>query len=254
MMKRLPFIAGNWKMNKTVEEALALVKELKGSLKEVKEVEVAVAPPFTALYPVSQELKGSSIHLASQNLFWEEKGAFTGEISPGMLKECGCRYAIIGHSERRQYFSETDETVNRRIKAAFNHGLKVIFCIGETLQEREGKKTFSVVEGQLEGGLKGIGEKEMGQIVLAYEPVWAIGTGKTATPEQAEEVHRFIRQQLERLYSKRVSELIRIQYGGSVTPENVKGLMDQEDIDGALVGGASLKAESFARIVRFKEM
>ncbi|MBM4306072.1 MAG: triose-phosphate isomerase [Deltaproteobacteria bacterium] len=253
-MKRLPFIAGNWKMNKTVEEALALVKELKGSLKEVKEVEVAVAPPFTALYPVSQELKGSSIHLASQNLFWEEKGAFTGEISPGMLKECGCRYAIIGHSERRQYFSETDETVNRRIKAAFNHGLKVIFCIGETLQEREGKKTFSVVEGQLEGGLKGIGEKEMGQIVLAYEPVWAIGTGKTATPEQAEEVHRFIRQQLERLYSKRVSELIRIQYGGSVTPENVKGLMDQEDIDGALVGGASLKAESFARIVRFKEM
>jgi len=253
-MGRLPFIAGNWKMNKTVEEALALVKELKGSLKEVKEVEVAVAPPFTALYPVSQELKGSSIHLASQNLFWEEKGAFTGEISPGMLKECGCRYAIIGHSERRQYFSETDETVNRRIKAAFNHGLKVIFCIGETLQEREGKKTFSVVEGQLEGGLKGIGEKEMGQIVLAYEPVWAIGTGKTATPEQAEEVHRFIRQQLERLYSKRVSELIRIQYGGSVTPENVKGLMDQEDIDGALVGGASLKAESFARIVRFKEM
>ena len=173
-------------MNKTVEEALVLVKGLKGSLKEVKEVEVAIAPPFTALYPVSQELKGSSIHLASQNLFWEEKGAFTGEISPGMLKECGCRYAIIGHSERRQYFSETDETVNLKIKAAFSHGLKVIFCIGETLEEREGKKTFSVIEGQLEGGLKGIGEKEMEQIVLAYEPVWAIGTGKTAAPEQAE--------------------------------------------------------------------
>jgi triosephosphate isomerase len=254
MMKRLPFIAGNWKMNKTVEEALVLVKGLKGSLKEVKEVEVAIAPPFTALYPVSQELKGSSIHLASQNLFWEEKGAFTGEISPGMLKECGCRYAIIGHSERRQYFSETDETVNLKIKAAFSHGLKVIFCIGETLEEREGKKTFSVIEGQLEGGLKGIGEKEMEQIVLAYEPVWAIGTGKTAAPEQAEEVHRFIRQQLERFCSKRVSESIRIQYGGSVTPENVKGLMSQEDIDGALVGGASLKAESFERIVRFKEM
>ena len=253
-MGRLPFIAGNWKMNKTVEEALFLVRELKGSLKEVKEVEVAVAPPFTALYPISQELKGSSIHLASQNLLWEEKGAFTGEISAGMLKECGCHYAIIGHSERRQYFSETDDTVNRRIKAAFNHGLKVIFCIGETLQEREGKKTFSVVERQLEGGFKGIGEKEMEQIVLAYEPVWAIGTGKTATPEQAEEVHRFIRQKLERLYSKRVSESVRIQYGGSVTPENIKGLMDQEDIDGALVGGASLKAESFARIVRFKEM
>jgi triosephosphate isomerase len=171
-----------------------------------------------------------------------------------MLKECGCRYAIIGHSERRQYFSETDETVNLKIKAAFSHGLKVIFCIGETLEEREGKKTFSVIEGQLEGGLKGIGEKEMEQIVLAYEPVWAIGTGKTAAPEQAEEVHRFIRQQLERFCSKRVSESIRIQYGGSVTPENVKGLMSQEDIDGALVGGASLKAESFERIVRFKEM
>lgn len=253
-MGRLPFIAGNWKMNKTVEEALVLVRELKGSLKDVKDVEVAIAPPFTALYPVSQELKGSSILLASQNLFWEEKGAFTGEVSPVMLKECGCHYAIIGHSERRQYFGETDGTVNRRIKAAFSHGLKVIFCIGETLQEREGGKTFSVVEGQLEGGLKEIGEKEMERIVLAYEPVWAIGTGKTATPEQAEEVHRFIRQKLERLYSKNVSESIRVQYGGSVTPENVKGLMGQEDIDGALVGGASLKADSFAKIVRFKEI
>jgi triosephosphate isomerase len=254
MMKRLPFIAGNWKMNKTVGEALDLVRGLKVSLQGIKNVEVAIAPPFTALYPVSQELTGSSIRLASQNLFWEEKGAFTGEISPVMLKEIDCRYAIIGHSERRQYFGETDKTVNRRIKAALNHGLKVIFCIGETLQEREGGLTFSVVERQLDGGLKELEEKAVEEIVIAYEPVWAIGTGKTATPEQAEQVHQFIRQKLERLYSKRISEGIRIQYGGSVTPENIKGLMAQTNIDGALVGGASLKVESFSRIVRFKEM
>lgn len=253
-MGRLPFIAGNWKMNKTVGEALELVRGLKASLQGFEEVEVAIAPPFTALYPVAQELKGSSIHLASQNLFWEEKGAFTGEISPAMLKEMNCRYAIIGHSERRQYFGETDETVNRRIKAAFNHGLKVIFCIGETLQEREGGIAFSVIERQLEGGLKELGEKAVEEMVVAYEPVWAIGTGKTATPEQAEEVHQFIRQKLERFYSKRISENIRIQYGGSVTPENIKGLMVQANIDGALVGGASLKVESFSRIVRFKEI
>jgi triosephosphate isomerase len=253
-MGRLPFIAGNWKMNKTVEEALDLVRGLKVHLKGIEDVEVAIAPPFTALYAISQELKGSSILLASQNLFWEEKGAFTGEISPVMLKEINCRYAIIGHSERRQYFGETDETVNRRIKAAFNHGLKVIFCIGETLQEREGGLTFSVVERQLGGGLKEVEEKAIEKIVIAYEPVWAIGTGKTATPEQAEEVHQFIRQKLERFYSKRISEGIRIQYGGSVTPESIKGLMDQGNIDGALVGGASLNAETFSGIVRFKEI
>lgn len=254
MMKRLTFIAGNWKMNKTVEEALDLVRGLKVSLQGIEDVEVAIAPPFTALYSVSQELKGSSIHLASQNLFWEEKGAFTGEISPVMLKEINCRYAIIGHSERRQYFGETDETVNRRIKAALRYDLKVIFCIGETLNEREEGKTFSVIERQAEGGLKGLGEKEVRDIVIAYEPVWAIGTGKTATPQQAQETHRFIRQKIGRLYSGGISEGIRIQYGGSVTPENSKGLMNQEDIDGALVGGASLNAESFSRIVRFKEI
>lgn len=253
-MGRLPFIAGNWKMNKTVGEAIELVKGLKNVLQGLEEIEVAIAPPFTALFPVAQELKGASIHLAAQNLFWEDKGAFTGEISAEMLKEIGCHYAIIGHSERRQYFGETDETVNRRIKAAFHGGLKVIFCIGETLQEREGNLTFSVVERQLEGGLKGLDGKTVAEIVVAYEPVWAIGTGKTATPEQAEEVHRFIRQKLERLYTKKVSEEIRIQYGGSVTPENIKGLMAQPNIDGALVGGASLKTDSFSRIVRFKEM
>ena len=253
-MGRLPFMAGNWKMNKTVGEAIDLVRELKAAISGVKAVEVAVAPPFTALYAVRKELDGSSIGLAAQNLYWEEKGAFTGEVSPLMLKEVGCHYVIIGHSERRQFFGETDETVNRRIKAALAQGLKVIFCIGETLKEREEGKTFPVIEKQVEGGLKGLSDKEMKNMVIAYEPVWAIGTGKTATPEQAEEVHRFIRGKIEKLYSREVSEEIRIQYGGSVTPENVKGLMNQPDIDGALVGGASLKAESFSKIVRFKEL
>jgi len=253
-MGRLPFIAGNWKMNKTVGEALDLVRELKTAISGVKGVEVAVAPPFTALYTVHKELEGSSIRLAAQNLYWEEKGAFTGEVSPLMIKEIGCHYVIIGHSERRQFFGETDETVNRRIKAVLFQDLKVIFCIGETLKEREGGKTFSVVERQVEGGLKGLGDKEMKNIVIAYEPVWAVGTGKTATPEQAEEVHRFIREKIEKLYSQEVSEEIRIQYGGSVTPENIQGLMIQPNIDGALVGGASLKADSFSKIVRFKEM
>jgi triosephosphate isomerase len=254
MMGRLPFIAGNWKMNKTVGEALDLVRELKGAILGVKEAEVAVAPPFTALYAVHRELEGTSILLAAQNLYWEEKGAFTGEVSPLMLKEVGCDYVIIGHSERRQYFGETDETVNRRIKAALIQGLKVIFCVGETLKEREGQSTFSVVERQMSGGLKGLSDKELEDIVIAYEPVWAIGTGKTATPEQAEEVHRFVREKVEKLYSRKVSEEIRIQYGGSVTPENIRGLMSQPNIDGALVGGASLKAESFSKIVRFKEL
>jgi len=253
-MARLPFIAGNWKMNKTVGEAVDLVRELQEAISGVKEVEVAVAPPFTALYAVRRELEGSRIRLAAQNLYWEEKGAFTGEISPLMLKEVGCDYVIIGHSERRQYFGETDETVNRRIKAALAQGLKVIFCIGETLKEREEGRTFLVIVRQIEGGLKGLGDNEMRDIVIAYEPVWAIGTGKTATPEQAEEVHRFIRGKVEKLYSRKVSEEMRIQYGGSVTPENIKGLMNQPNIDGALVGGTSLKAESFSKIVRFKEL
>jgi triosephosphate isomerase len=254
MMGRLPFIAGNWKMNKTVGEALDLVRQLKASISDVKGIEVAIAPPFTALYAVYKELEGSSIRLAAQNLFYEEKGAYTGEVSPLMLKEVGCQYVIIGHSERRQFFGETDETVNRKIRAALSQDLKVIFCIGETLKEREGGKTFSVVESQVEGGLKGLGEKEIKCIVVAYEPVWAIGTGKTATPEQAEAMHRFIRGRLERLDLRDAAGEIRIQYGGSVSPENIKGLMAQEDIDGALVGGASLKAESFSKIVRFKEM
>jgi len=253
-MGRLPFIAGNWKMNKTVGEALDLVRQLKASISRIEGVEVAVAPPFTALYAVRKELEGSTIRLAAQNLFWEEKGAYTGEVSPPMLKEMGCHYVILGHSERRQFFGETDETVNRKIKAALGQDLSVIFCIGETLKEREEGKTFSVIEKQVTGGLKDIGKEEMRRIVVAYEPVWAIGTGKTATPEQAEEVHRFIREKLGKLFSREIAEGVRIQYGGSVTPENIKGLMGQENIDGALVGGASLKADTFSKIVRFKEM
>jgi triosephosphate isomerase (TIM) len=253
-MERRPFIAGNWKMNKTVGEALDLVRELKASLAGVKGVDVAVAPPYTALHAVHKELEGSSIRLAAQNLFWEEKGAYTGEIASLMLKEVGCQHVIIGHSERRQYFGETDVTVNRRIKAGLLRELEIIFCIGETLKEREGKRTFDVMETQLEGGLKGLSEKDMESLVIAYEPVWAIGTGKTANPEQAEEVHSFIRQKLEKLYSRKVSETVRIQYGGSVTPENIKGLMARKNIDGALVGGASLNSETFSRIVRFGEM
>jgi triosephosphate isomerase len=253
-MGRLPFIAGNWKMNKTVGEAIDLVRQLKASISGMEGVEVAVAPPFTALYAVHKELEGSSIRLAAQNLFWEEKGAYTGEVSPPMLKELGCQYIILGHSERRQFFGETDETVNRKMKAALGQDLKVIFCIGETLKEREEGKTFSVIERQITGGLKDIGKEEMKRVVVAYEPVWAIGTGKTATPEQAEEVHRFIREKLEKLYSRGIAEEVRIQYGGSVTPENVKGLMNQKNIDGALVGGASLKSDTFSKIVRFREM
>lgn len=252
MMERVPFMAGNWKMNKTVEEAIDLVRQLKPQVAALKGVEVAVAPAFTALAAVGRELQGSSIRLAAQNLFWEEKGAFTGEISPPMLKGVGCEYAILGHSERRQYFGETDETVNRKLKSALTHGLKPIFCIGETLQEREAGKTFAVIQRQMEGGLGGLTATQFSQVVVAYEPVWAIGTGKTATPDQAEEVHRFIRDRVERLYSREIAGGTRIQYGGSVTPENVRGLMDQPDIDGALVGGASLKADSFAKIVRFK--
>jgi triosephosphate isomerase len=253
-MGRIPVIAGNWKMNKTVGEAVDLVKQLKTLIAGVGGVEVIVAPPFTALHAVQEEAKGSVIRLAAQNLYWEEKGAFTGEVSASMIREAGCEFVIIGHSERRQLFGETDASVNRRLGAAFGQGLKPIFCIGETLKEREDEKTFSVIETQVKGGLKDLSEKELLTITIAYEPVWAIGTGRTATPQQAQEVHHFIRETLTKLFSPVMAEEIRIQYGGSVTPENVKGLMDQQDIDGALVGGASLKADSFSRIVRFKEI
>ena len=251
MAKPLPFIAGNWKMNKTVAEALALVRDLRGMVSMVRDqVEIAVAPPFTALHPVAKAVEGSNIKLAAQNCHWEAKGAFTGEIAPEMAKEVGCAYVIVGHSERRQFFGETDETVNRRVKAVFKAGIKPIMCVGETLAERDAGKTLSVVERQVNGGLAGLSGEEAKSIVVAYEPVWAIGTGKVATTAQAQEVHASIRKLLASAFGPAIAAGIRIQYGGSVKPDNAAELLAQPDIDGALVGGASLKADDFAKIIR----
>jgi len=248
---RTPLIAGNWKLFKTIAEATAFVTALKPLVAEVQGVEVVVAPVFTALSHAATAAAGSKIRLAAQDCYWEEEGAFTGEVAPKLLKDAGCSHVIIGHSERRQYFGETDETVNRKTRAALAAGLTVLVCVGETLSEREAGDTFSVIESQVRGGLQGLSAEELKQVVIAYEPVWAIGTGKTASDEQAQEVHAFIRQLIVKLYCQGDADQIRILYGGSVKPENVKGLMAQPDIDGALVGGASLKADSFAAIVRF---
>ncbi len=249
---RTPVIAGNWKMHNTIAEARDLVRDLKENVAAVQDVEIIVAPVFTALAPVAREIEGSNIALSSQNVYWEEKGAFTGEVAPGLLKDAGCTHAIIGHSERRQYFGETDETVNKRVKAALAAGLTPIMCVGETLEEREAGKTLEVVERQIRGGLEGLSAVDIAKGIIAYEPVWAIGTGKTATPQQAEEVHAMIRKLIADIADAGVAEGVRILYGGSVKPENVDELMAQPDIDGALVGGASLKSDSFTRIVKFE--
>lgn len=249
---RTPVIAGNWKMFKNQIEAAALIDGLAPLVKDTEGVEIVVAPVFTSLATVKNRIKGTNIALAAQNCYWEEEGAYTGEIAPGMLHDAGCSHVIIGHSERRQYFGESDATVNKKIVAALASGLAAIFCIGETLSERETGQTFDVIRTQLYGGLSGISAEETGRIIIAYEPVWAIGTGKTATDNQAQEAHAFIRSVIADLYGQAVSDTVRILYGGSVKPENVKGLMSRPDIDGALVGGASLKAESFAAIVNFK--
>ena len=248
---RKPVIAGNWKLFKTIGEAVALVNELKPLVAKNQGVEVIVAPVFTALSRVGDALAGSNVKLAAQNCYWEEEGAFTGEVAPRLLKDAGCSHVIIGHSERRQYFGETDQTVNKKTKAAIAAGLTAIVCVGEMLAERESDQTFSVIETQIQGGLTGLAVDDFNSIVIAYEPVWAIGTGKTASDAQAQEVHVFIRRLIARLFSQEVADSTRILYGGSVKPDNVKGLMAQPDIDGALVGGASLKAESFAAIANF---
>lgn len=250
-MNRVPIIAGNWKMYKTVPEAVATAAQLKEAVTDVSGREIIIAAPFVSLHPVAQVISGSNIALSSQDVFWEEEGAFTGQISPAMLLSAGCAYTIVGHSERRQYFGETNETVNKKTKKSIEKGLKVIVCIGETLEEREAGKTFSVLEKQITEGLKGLTPALMESVVIAYEPVWAIGTGKTATTAQAQEAHQFIRNTLKNLFNTDVAEKTRILYGGSVKPDNVDQLMAQQDIDGALVGGASLKADSFARIVKF---
>lgn len=247
---RKPIIAGNWKLNKTPHEAILLVSELKREIVDVEGVDIVLCPPFTALADVADALTDTNIALGAQNVFWEDAGAFTGEVSVPMLKELGVAYVIIGHSERRQYFHETNETVNKRLRAILKHGLTPIVCVGENLAQRESNKTFDVVRDHCEGSLSGLSAEEVGKVVLAYEPVWAIGTGKTATPEQAQEVHVFIRQLLGKMFNEETAGSVRIQYGGSVTPDNIVSLMAQADIDGALVGGASLKAPSFAAIVK----
>ena len=247
-------VAGNWKMHKTSEEAVQFAFELIPLVADVRSVDIVLCPPFTALEALGGVLRGSGIFLGAQNMHAESKGAFTGEIAPPMLLPLGVTHVILGHSERRQYFGETDEGVNRKVRAALEHGLTAIVCVGETLEEREAGRTESVVGSQLEGAIAGVGLPEPDRLVLAYEPIWAIGTGRNATPEQAQQVHAFIRARLTGLLGADIAGKVRIQYGGSVTPENIKGLMSQEDIDGALVGGASLKSETFARIVRFREM
>ncbi|MCD7897812.1 MAG: triose-phosphate isomerase [Planctomycetaceae bacterium] len=250
---RRPFICGNWKMYKTVSEALAFINEAKGLVADAKDVDIGIGAPATTLKSIADAAKGSNIMIGGENCHWEKEGAFTGEIAPGMLVEAGCDFVIIGHSERRQYFGETNETCNKKAKAAIAAGLTVILCCGETLEEREAGKTTAVVTDHVKNGLAGFSPEEMKKIVIAYEPVWAIGTGKTATPDQAQEVHAVIRNLLVEMFGKDIAEATRIQYGGSVKPENVKEIMSKPDVDGALVGGASLKADSFAQLVHFNK-
>ena len=249
---RPPLIAGNWKMNGLAQEARDLAAALRKEVGDVRGPEILVCPPYLALATVREALAGSSIRLGAQDVHWEAKGAFTGEVSIAMLKDVGCTAVILGHSERRHIMGETNEMVNRKLKAALAAGLQPIVCVGELLEERNMGDTRAVVERQLTKGLDGLSPDDTAKVVLAYEPVWAIGTGKTATPRQAEEVHHYLRKLVSQRAGESVAERIRILYGGSVTPENVKDLMAEEDVDGALVGGASLKADSFGKIVRYK--
>lgn len=249
--KRVPMIAGNWKMHMTAKEAADLAAAIRKGLDPDLKHEVLLAPTFTALHAVHGALAGSKIFLSSQDVCWEEKGAFTGAVSPSQIKDAGCTHAIIGHSERRKIFLETDEVVNKKMKTAIKDGLVPVLCIGETLEERESQKTYKVLETQLVGAFAGISAAEAARVVIAYEPVWAIGTGKVATPETAEEAHKFLRRLAAAKYGKTAADALRILYGGSVKPDNVRGLMAQPDLDGALVGGASLKPEDFAAIVNF---
>jgi triosephosphate isomerase len=244
-------MAGNWKMHKTIAEAVGFVEELKPLVEEAAHCDVVVGPPFTALRAVAEAAKGSNIAVAAQDLHWDKEGAHTGDIAPGMVLDAGCTYVIIGHSERRQDHGETDESVNRKLKAALAAGLTPIVCVGETLAEREAGKTQEILSRQFRGGFAGLTAAEFSRIIIAYEPVWAIGTGRTATPEMAEESHQYLRGLARQQFGEEIATSIRILYGGSVKPDNISGLMAQEDIDGALVGGASLKADSFSAIVNY---
>ncbi len=239
-------------MYKTIGETIELANALKRQLYDLgsETVDIVICPPFTSLSEAAEVVIESNIALGAQDMYWQEEGAFTGEVSAPMLKDAGVKYVIIGHSERRQFFSETNDSVNKKVKAALNYGLIPIMCVGESLKDREAGLTFKVLEDHVTGGLKDLGPEQVEKIIIAYEPVWAIGTGKTATPAQAQEAHKFIRDLVIKLYNKQTGELLRIQYGGSVKPENTKELMGQPDVDGALVGGASLKADSFSSIVK----
>ncbi len=251
MKTRTPLIAGNWKMYKTNAEAVQTAGRLVELVADTSDVDIMIAPVFTAIDPVSKVVEGSRVGLGAQNLYWEKEGAFTGEISADMLVSAGCRYVIIGHSERRQFFGETDETVNQKISAAITANLIPVFCIGETEAERESGNTFSVLDKQVKDGLKEKVVEDLDSLVIAYEPVWAIGTGKTATSDQAQETHKYIRSLIDGIFGTALADSVRILYGGSVKPANVAELMAMPDIDGALVGGASLEAESFSQIVKF---
>ena len=247
-----PFIAGNWKLHKTNTEAVDLVQAILESIQNIPEesAEIVVMPPYTALAPVKKVIDGSRVLLGAQNLYWEKEGAFTGEISPPMLVDAGCRFVVVGHSERRQYFGETNQTVNKKIQAALSHNLIPVVCIGETLEERENNKTFEKVEKQLDEGLNEISKEQIQNMIIAYEPIWAIGTGRTAAPEQAGEVHDFIRDKLVDKYGKESGGYVIILYGGSVKPKNAYSLTREKNINGALIGGASLQAGSFAEIAQ----
>ncbi|MCX7927478.1 MAG: triose-phosphate isomerase [Candidatus Omnitrophica bacterium] len=248
---RKPIIAGNWKMYKTISQAIELANGLKRAFYDLdaEAIDIVLCPVFTALSEVNEVISGSPMQLGAQDVFWQQEGAFTGEVSPLMLKDVGCKYVIIGHSERRQYFGETNQTVNKKVKAALQNGLIPIMCVGETLKERQEEKTFEVLKDHIQNGLTGLTAQEVSDIVIAYEPVWAIGTGKNATSQQAQEAHQFIRKLLTEMFNKEIANNIRIQYGGSVKPDNIEEIMQQPDVDGALVGGASLKVDSFSDIV-----
>jgi len=249
---RKPIIAGNWKMYKTISQGIELANGLKRELFDVdtEHMDIVICPVYTVLSEVAEVIAESNIKLGAQDMYWQDEGAFTGEISAPMLKDVGAAYVIIGHSERRQFFCETNETVNKKIKAALLHGLTPIMCVGEMLAEREANKTMAVLKDHVTGGLAGLSAEEAAKLVIAYEPVWAIGTGKTATAAQAQEAQKYIRDLLVTLYNKDIANSIRIQYGGSVKPENIEEIMMQPDVDGALVGGASLKVDSFSGIVK----
>jgi triosephosphate isomerase len=246
---RTPFITANWKMYKTVSEAVVFAKELRADVKDVADVEIVIAPPFTAIHPVAEALRNSNIGVAAQTMYWEREGAFTGEVSAGMIKEAGAEYVIIGHSERRRLFGETDAFVNRKLVAAYAGGLWPIMCVGETLDERERNETHAVLDHQLKFGLDGMTGEQIGDLVIAYEPIWAIGTGKTATAAQAQEAHHHIRGRLRQWFGADAAEKCHVIYGGSVKPDNIAELMREPDVDGGLVGGASLNVRSFAEIV-----